>query len=95
MAKSGSGLGAKAAGTIYPLFIGNALGVLLAAFKIVIATRLLGAALFGVYVFIVSYYTLIGSVTDFGIYHNQYRLSGQIFKYGLKRKKRADLSTLF
>jgi len=67
MAKSGSGLGAKAAGTIYPLFIGNALGVLLAAFKIIIATRLLGAALFGVYVFIVSYYTLIGSVTDFGI----------------------------
>lgn len=67
MAKSGSGLGAKAAGTIYPLFIGNALGVLLAAFKIIIATRLLGAALFGVYVFVVSYYTLIGSVTDFGI----------------------------
>ena len=67
MAGRGSGLGAKAAGTIYPLFIGNVIGVLLAAFKIIVATRLLGPALFGVYVFVVSYYTLIGSINDLGI----------------------------
>ena len=61
------GLGAKAAHTIYPLFVGNALGVIIAGFKIIIATRLLGPALFGMYVFIVSYYSLIGSVNDLGI----------------------------
>jgi O-antigen/teichoic acid export membrane protein len=67
MAGKTQGLGAKAAGTIYPLFVGSAIGVLLAAFKIIIATRLLGPALFGIYVFVVSYYTLIGSINDFGI----------------------------
>ncbi len=67
MARMSFALGEKAAGTVYPLIVGNAAGVIIAALKIIIATRLLGPALFGSYVFIVGYYMLIGSVNDFGV----------------------------
>ena len=64
--KGGSGLGRSAARLLYPLYLGQFLGVLVTLATFVVTTRLLGPAAYGLYVLAFGFANLFGSVGTFG-----------------------------
>ncbi|MHB1830538.1 MAG: oligosaccharide flippase family protein [Candidatus Micrarchaeaceae archaeon] len=60
-------MGSRAAKLIYPLFIGQFLGLLLTAATFIAVTRILGPSQYGIYVFAFGFSALVNAVAAFGI----------------------------
>ncbi len=65
--ETGENMGSRAAKLIYPLFVGQFLGLLLTAATFIAVTRILGPSRYGIYVFAFGFSALVNAVAAFGI----------------------------